>query len=64
MKGKVVYCKVGTGGTEGVVKALGGIGTILESEQFPEVAQIFMAPATIVNSIIGQNITNYINSTR
>ncbi|RYR71930.1 hypothetical protein Ahy_A02g006141 [Arachis hypogaea] len=64
VKGKIVYCKQGTGGTEGVIKGYGGIGTILENEQFPEVAQIFMAPATIVNTTIGQSITTYIKSTR
>ncbi|KAL2337400.1 hypothetical protein Fmac_011846 [Flemingia macrophylla] len=64
VKGKLVYCSLGTWGTEAVVKGIGGIGTILESEQIFEIAQIFMAPATIVNSSIGQIITNYTKSTR
>ncbi|XP_061339652.1 subtilisin-like protease SBT4.14 [Gastrolobium bilobum] len=64
VKGKVVYCKLGTWGTEAVVKEIGGIGTIIESEQYPDVAQIFMAPATVVNSSIGDIITNYIHCTR
>lgn len=64
MKRKLVYCRLGTWGTEAVVKAIGGIGTVVESEQFPDVAQIFMAPATMVNSSLGQIITNYIQSTR
>ncbi|KAK7340156.1 hypothetical protein VNO77_20850 [Canavalia gladiata] len=64
VKGKVVFCELGTWGTEAVVKEIGGIGTLIESEQFPDVAQIFMAPATIVNSSTGEIITKYIQSTR
>ena len=64
MKGKLVYCKLGTWGTEAVVKGIGGIGTIIESEQYLDVARIFMAPATIVNDSLGESITNYIQSTR
>jgi len=64
VKGKLVYCKLGTWGTESVVKGIGGIGTLIESDQFPDVAQIFMAPATIVNSVQGDNVTKYIQSTR
>ncbi|KAL5137797.1 Subtilisin-like protease SBT4.14 [Glycine soja] len=56
--------KLSTWGSEVVVKAIGGIGTIIESEQVFEIAQMFMAPATIVNSSIGQIITNYTKSTR
>ncbi|KAF1890182.1 hypothetical protein Lal_00025515 [Lupinus albus] len=64
VKGKLVYCRLGSWGTEAVVKGIGGIGTVLESEQFLDVAQIFMAPATIVNNSIGETINNYIQSTR
>ncbi|XP_061347340.1 subtilisin-like protease SBT4.14 [Gastrolobium bilobum] len=64
VKGKLVYCRLRIYGTDSVVKAIGGIGTIMENEQFLDVAQIFMAPATIVNSSIGQIITNYTQSTR
>ncbi|XP_057454486.1 subtilisin-like protease SBT4.14 isoform X2 [Lotus japonicus] len=64
VKGKILYCRFGTWGTEAVIKAIGGIGTIVENEEVRDVAQIFMAPATIVNSSIGQVITNYIQSTR
>ncbi|XP_019433947.1 PREDICTED: subtilisin-like protease SBT4.14 [Lupinus angustifolius] len=64
VKGKLVYCKLGAWGTEAVLKEIGGIGTILENGQYPDVAQIFMAPATIVNDSIGEIVTNYIKSTR
>ncbi|KAH1044965.1 hypothetical protein AAZX31_09G244200 [Glycine max] len=64
VKGKLVYCKLGTWGTESVVKGIGGIGTLIESDQYPDVAQIFMAPATIVTSGTGDTITKYIQSTR
>ncbi|RDX88454.1 Subtilisin-like protease SBT4.14, partial [Mucuna pruriens] len=64
VKGKLVYCELGTGGTEAVVKGIGGVGTLIESDQYPDVSQIFMAPATIVNSSTGDTITKYIQSTR
>ncbi|KAK7256677.1 hypothetical protein RIF29_30133 [Crotalaria pallida] len=64
VKGKLVYCKLGTYGTEAVLKEIGGIGTIIESDQYPDVAQIFMAPATTVNNSIGEIVTKYIQSTR
>lgn len=64
VKRKVVYCRFGTWGTEAIVKEIGGIGTIVENDQFLDVAQIFMAPSTFVNSSTGQIITNYIHSTR
>ncbi|CAL0303326.1 unnamed protein product [Lupinus luteus] len=64
VKGKLVYCKLGAWGTDAVLKEIGGVGTILESGQYPDVAQIFMAPTTIVNDSIGAIVTNYIKSTR
>lgn len=64
MKGKLVYCSLSGWGSESVVKGIGGIGTIMESDQVFDIAQIFMAPATIVNSSIGQIIMNYTHSTR
>ncbi|KAD4178076.1 hypothetical protein E3N88_26667 [Mikania micrantha] len=64
VKGKLVKCKLETWGSDSVVKGLGGIGTIIESDMFLDTAQIFMAPATLVNSSVGQTITKYINSTR
>lgn len=64
VKGKLVQCKLGTWGSDSVIKGLGGIGAIIESEVFLDTAQIFMAPATMVNSMVGENIRNYIHSTR
>lgn len=64
VKGRVVYCQLGSYGTEAVVKGFGGIGTILDNDQYLDLAQIFMAPATIVNNTIGQVVTNYIKSSR
>lgn len=53
VKGKVVKCKLGTWGSDSVIKGLGGVGTIIESQVFLDTAQIFMAPATMVNSELG-----------
>ncbi|GLT51882.1 hypothetical protein SLA2020_252570 [Shorea laevis] len=64
VKGKIVHCILAEWGTDSVVKGMGGIGTTLESGEFLDVAQIFMAPATMVNVSDGQEIEDYINSTR
>ncbi|XP_016499904.1 subtilisin-like protease SBT4.14 [Nicotiana tabacum] len=64
VKGKLVYCQLGTWGADSVIKELGGIGTIIESDQFLDSAPIFMAPATIVNSSIGKSINNYMHLER
>ncbi|MED6132615.1 hypothetical protein PIB30_020625 [Stylosanthes scabra] len=50
VKGKLVYSKLGTYGTEAIVKAIGGIGAIIERQKYHDVAQVFMAPSTIVNN--------------
>nr|AIC80768.1 subtilase [Cicer arietinum] len=63
VKGKLVYC-LGSWGTEANVKEIGGIGSVIEYDDYPDVAQISMAPATIVNHSIGETVTNYIQSTR
>ncbi|PWA68856.1 xylem serine peptidase 1 [Artemisia annua] len=64
VKGKLVQCKLGTWGSDSVIKGLGGIGTIIVSEVFLDTAQIFMSPATMVNSTTGETINKYIHSTR
>ncbi|GAY42057.1 hypothetical protein CUMW_063980 [Citrus unshiu] len=64
VKGKLVYCKLGTWGADSVIKGIGGVGIIVGSEQFLDVAQIYMAPGTMVNVTDGDNITDYIHSTR
>ncbi|KAI3693332.1 hypothetical protein L6452_33167 [Arctium lappa] len=64
VKGKLVQCKLGTWGSDSVIKGLGGIGAIIESEMFLDTAQIFMAPATMVNTTTGESISKYIHSTR
>lgn len=52
------------GGVESNVKSYGGAGTIVISDQYLDNAQVFMAPATTVNTSIGDDIYRYINSTR
>ncbi|XP_010496905.1 PREDICTED: subtilisin-like protease SBT4.14 [Camelina sativa] len=64
VKGKVMVCRMGGGGVESTVKSYGGAGAIIVSDQYLDNAQIFMAPATSVNSSIGDAIYRYINSTR
>lgn len=64
VKGKLVLCKLESWGTDSVVKEIGGAGIVIESDQFLDAAQIFMAPATIVNSTIGESMDNYIHSTK
>lgn len=64
VKGKLVLCNLSSWGIDSVVKGLGGIGTIIESETLLDAAQIFMAPSTVVNSTLGEMINHYISSTR
>ncbi|KAJ9680826.1 hypothetical protein PVL29_019979 [Vitis rotundifolia] len=66
VKGKLVYCKqaIGTPRVEFVVKGLGGIGAIAESNDFPHNTQIFTAPGTMINDTVGQAIDGYIHSTK
>ncbi|KAF7844696.1 subtilisin-like protease SBT4.14 [Senna tora] len=61
VKGKLVFCRLGTYGTEAIVKGIGGIGTILDNDQYPDLAQIFMAPSTIVNSTIAKPMSKRVN---
>lgn len=64
VKGKLVQCKLGNWGSDSVITGLGGIGTIIESDMYLDTAQIFMAPATMVNTTVGETINKYIHSTR
>ncbi|KAI3449154.1 hypothetical protein Pfo_005819 [Paulownia fortunei] len=64
VKGKLLYCKLGSWGADSVIKGLGGIGTLIESDAFLDAAQIFMAPATMVNSTTGKRINDYMHSTK
>ncbi|KAL1213580.1 Subtilisin-like protease SBT4.14 [Cardamine amara subsp. amara] len=64
VKGKVVVCRMGGSGVESTVKSYGGAGTIVISDQYLDNAQVFMSPATTVNTSIGDDIYRYINSTR
>ncbi|XP_073291267.1 subtilisin-like protease SBT4.14 isoform X1 [Primulina huaijiensis] len=64
VKGKIVYCKLAAWGADSVIKSLGGIGTVIESDLFQDVAQIYMAPATMVNTTIGKQINDYMHSTK
>ncbi|CAE6144485.1 unnamed protein product [Arabidopsis arenosa] len=64
VKGKVMVCRMGGGGVESTIKSYGGAGAIIVSDQYLDNAQIFMAPATSVNSSVGDSIYRYINSTR
>ena len=65
VKGRLVYCKLGEWGIDSVVREIGGVGTILTSDNFFfDSAPIFMAPGTIVNGTLGEIIDNYIHSTR
>ncbi|KAA8515978.1 hypothetical protein F0562_019157 [Nyssa sinensis] len=64
VKGKLVHCKLETWGADSVIKGLGGIGTVIEGNTYLDIAQIFMAPATMVNGTVGKTIGDYIHSTR
>lgn len=61
---KIVYCKLQVWGVDSVVKRAGGIGAIIQSPQFLDAPQIYMAPATMVGVTAGDAIDEYIHSTR
>ncbi|XP_052194044.1 subtilisin-like protease SBT4.14 [Diospyros lotus] len=65
--GKLIFCELRAQewGVDSVVKGMGGVGSIIKSDEYLDVAQIFMAPATILNSSIADTtVAKYINSTR
>ncbi|KAJ6338080.1 hypothetical protein OIU76_007708 [Salix suchowensis] len=64
VRGKLVLCELGGWGADSVVKGIGGKGTILESAQYLDAAQIFMAPATMINATVSDAVNNYIHSTK
>ncbi|KAL2892326.1 Subtilisin-like protease SBT4.14 [Bienertia sinuspersici] len=47
VKGKLVLCKLQNWGVDSVVKGTGGVGAIVSSPRFLDVAMIFMAPGTM-----------------
>lgn len=47
-----------------MVKGNGGVGAIVASSRFLDVAMIFMAPGTIVNYTVGEKIYDYIHKSR
>ena len=64
VKGKLVLCKLQNWGVDSVVKANGGVGVIVSSPRFLDVAMIFMAPGTVVDSPVGEKIYEYIHKSR
>ncbi|XP_039008005.1 subtilisin-like protease SBT4.14 [Hibiscus syriacus] len=63
VKGRIVYCLLGELGADSIVKGIGGVGIVLESEKYLDTALIFMAPATMVNMTVGETVDKYIHST-
>ncbi|KAK9742889.1 hypothetical protein RND81_03G203500 [Saponaria officinalis] len=63
VKGKIVLCRLQNWGVESVVKQNRGVGAIVSSPRFLDVAMVFMAPGTTVNSTVGEKIDEYIHST-
>ncbi|KAL9348419.1 hypothetical protein Peur_059785 [Populus x canadensis] len=63
VKGKLVLCELGEWGADSVVKGIGGKGILLESQQYLDAAQIFMAPGTMVNATVSGAVNDYIHST-
>ncbi|CAA0830696.1 Subtilisin-like protease SBT4.14 [Striga hermonthica] len=64
VKGKIIYCFEGTGRADSIIKGLGGIGAIIEGDSFSDTGFVYMAPATVVNSTVGNTIEHYMNSTK
>ncbi|CAK9324057.1 unnamed protein product [Citrullus colocynthis] len=64
VKDSLVFCKLMTWGADSVVKSIGANGAILQSDQFLDNTDIFMAPSTLVSGFVGVTIDSYIHSTR
>ncbi|KAF6160413.1 hypothetical protein GIB67_019182 [Kingdonia uniflora] len=60
VKGKVVLCELEEGGVDSVVKGVGGIGAIIQSEKGLDNAQIYMAPATMIDPTAAVTVNDYI----
>ncbi|XP_031741314.1 subtilisin-like protease SBT4.14 [Cucumis sativus] len=64
VKDSLVFCKLMTWGADSTVKSIGAAGAILQSDQFLDNTDIFMAPSALVSSFVGATIDAYIHSTR
>lgn len=64
VKDSIVFCKLLTWGADSAVKSIGAAGAILQSDQFLDNTDIFMAPSTLVSSFVGATIDSYIHSSR
>ncbi|PIN14699.1 Cucumisin [Handroanthus impetiginosus] len=62
VKGKILYCQ--EPGGDSVIKALGGVGTIMTNDQYIDTAFAAVGPGTYVSFSDGEKIDKYINSTR
>ncbi|PIA49741.1 hypothetical protein AQUCO_01300473v1, partial [Aquilegia coerulea] len=64
VKGKLVYCEF-MKNTETEIQKVGAVGTIIQTDDLPDVARIYGVPATSVNKTIGKGIIKeYMSSTR
>lgn len=63
VKGRIVYCE-GTYDQESTIEELEGLGTIMTYEGVMDFSYITIVPATYVSQKDGNNIDNYINSTK
>ncbi|KAK6942629.1 Peptidase S8 propeptide/proteinase inhibitor I9 [Dillenia turbinata] len=63
VKGKIVFC-LGNSGQDYTVAELGGIGTIVTSDEETDIAFTMVLPGTVVRSSIGKKIGEYINSSK
>ncbi|XP_022942435.1 subtilisin-like protease SBT4.14 [Cucurbita moschata] len=63
--GKLVFCQLMIWGADSAVKTAGAHGAVIQSDQYYlDHTDLFMVPATLVNSTIGQTIEAYIKSTK
>lgn len=62
MKGKLVVCDWLTSGTEASIA--GAVGTIMQGDDFRDVARNSPIPASYLNSTDGSEVETYLNSTR
>ncbi|KAL3624481.1 hypothetical protein CASFOL_031149 [Castilleja foliolosa] len=63
VKGKIIYCE-DSRGSDSVVKALGGVGTVIKTDTYLDTAFLYIIPSTVVDTANGEKLNQYINSTK
>jgi len=62
VKGKIVLCDARRNG--GALLLAGAIGAVMQTDSFTDYALTYPLPTTLLGSVEGGNVAQYINTTR